>query len=228
MRTLALCLTLVMATKAPAQEAVAYFGPSENAARETLLIHGSTDIEAFTPILEGFADASPNLRIIYEQRSTNEIYVLAERACTGGGGNADLLVSSSIDQQIKLVNDGCAQPHVSPQTEALPSWANWRDEVFGLTSEPAVSVYNRALVPPGDVPQSRFDLIDLLRPSGNLYTGRIATYDIEQSGLGYLFAFVDAQQATTFGRLIETFGRSDVVVTCCSAEIIDAVAGENI
>ncbi len=224
MRTLALCLTLVMATKAPAQEAVAYFGASEDSARETLLIHGSTDIEAFMPILTGFAGASPNLRIIYEQRSTNEIYLLAERACIDGKADADLLVSSSVDQQIKLVNDGCAQLHVSPETQTLPSWANWRDEVFGVTLEPAVMVYNRALVPPGDVPRSRFDLIDLLRSSGNLYAGRIATYDIERSGLGYLFAFVDAQQATTFGRLIEAFGRSDVVATCCSAEIIDAVA----
>jgi iron(III) transport system substrate-binding protein len=74
------------------------------------------------------------------------------------------------------------------------------------------------------VPQSRFDLIDLLRPADNPFAGRIATYDIERSGVGYLFAFVDSQQATTFGRLIEAFGRNKVVATCCSAEIIDQVA----
>ena len=158
--------------------------PARASRAETLLMHGSTDIEAFTPILMGFADASPGLRIIYEQRSTNEIYLLAERACLDGEAGADLLVSSSVDQQVKLVNDGCAQPHVSPETQSLPSWANWRDEVFGVTSEPAVMVYNRALVPAGDVPRSRFDLIDLLRPPGNLFVGRIATYDIERSGLG--------------------------------------------
>ena len=100
----------------------------------------------------------------------------------------------------------------------------WRDEVVGLTYEPAVIVYNRDLVPPSQVPQSRFDLIDLLRPEDNPFNGRIATYDIERSGVGYLFAFMDAQQATTFGRLIEAFGRNKVVATCCSAEIIDAVA----
>jgi len=108
--------------------------------------------------------------------------------------------------------------------QALPAWAKWRDEVVGLTYEPAVIVYNRDLVPEAQVPHSRFDLIDLLRPAENPFIGKLATYDIELSGVGYMFAFVDAQQATTFGRLIEAFGRNKVVATCCSAEIIDEVA----
>jgi ABC-type Fe3+ transport system substrate-binding protein len=63
-----------------------------------------------------------------------------------------------------------------------------------------------------------------LRPEGTRFAGRVATYDIEESGLGYLFDFADAQQATSFGSLLEAFGRSGAVATCCSAEIIDGVA----
>jgi len=224
MRYVLLVTALLWAFASHAQEATALFGPDTKAARETLVIHGSTDIEAFAPILEAFAATAPGLRLVYEQRASNEIYALAAEPCKTGGRTADLLISSSIDQQIKLVNDGCAAAHVSPMTEALPAWAKWRNEIFGLTSEPAVMVYNRNLVPPDQVPRSRFDLIDLLRPADTAYAGRVATYDIEKSGLGYLFAFADAQQATTFGRLIEAFGRSKAVATCCSAEIIDAVA----
>ena len=65
-------------------------------------------------------------------------------------------------EMVMLANDGCALPHQSPLTQALPAAANWRDEVFGVTSEPAVIVYNRNLIPPGDAPESRFDLLDLL------------------------------------------------------------------
>ncbi len=225
-RALAACFFVVgsVSTHLGAQEAVLELGPPPQEARQTLVIHGSTDVGPFSPILEGFAAAQPGVRIRYEQRSTNDIYALAAEACARGKASADLLISSSIDQQIKLVNDGCAQPHRSGMTGTIPHWAKWRDEVFGLTREPAAIVYNRALVPPEDVPLSRFDLIDLLRPVDTIYAGRIATYDIERSGLGYLFAFADAQQATTFGRLIEAFGRNDVVATCCSAEIIDGVA----
>jgi len=203
---------------------VALFGAPLETASVVLSIDGSTDTNVFAPILEMFARRIPDLAIRYREITTNELYQLAESGCSGGETAADLVVSSSIDQQVKLANDGCAQPNHSGQVKALPSWAKWRDEVVGLTYEPAVIVYNRDLVSPSEVPQSRFDLIDLLRPADNPYTGRIATYDIERSGVGYLFAFVDAQQATTFGRLIEAFGRNKVVATCCSAEIIDAVA----
>ncbi|HET6156737.1 MAG TPA: ABC transporter substrate-binding protein [Dongiaceae bacterium] len=222
-------LFAVLATRAWAQDVdgqsrVTQFGAWLDSASAVLTIDGSTDTAVFAPILEAFAKRVPDLAIRYREITTNELYQLAERGCSGAETAADLVVSSSIDQQVKLANDGCAQPNHSTQVKALPAWAKWRDEVVGLTYEPAVIVYNRDLVPPAQVPQSRFDLIDLLRPDDNLFNGRIATYDIERSGVGYLFAFMDAQQATTFGRLIEAFGRNKVVATCCSAEIIDAVA----
>lgn len=218
-------LVLAFATTgAPAQDATVTLGPPWDAASERLVIQGSTDVEPFTPVLEAFSDRFPALAIRYEEILTNQLYARARRACDDGAADADLVISSAIDLQVKLVNDRCAQPHVSDRTAALPDWANWRDEMFGITFEPAVIVYNRLRVPPEQVPRSRFDLIDLVRPAENPYVGRIATYDIEQSGLGYLFAFVDSQHATTFGRLIEAFARNRMVATCCSAEIIDGVA----
>lgn len=207
-----------------AQNRVTTFGGPAEAASAVLAIDGSTDTAVFAPILQAFAQRVPGLAIRYREITTNELYELAEKGCTGAEPAADLVVSSSIDQQVKLANDGCAQPNHSAAVKALPAWAKWRDEVVGLTYEPAVIVYNRDLVPPEQVPRSRFDLIDLLRPADNPFAGRIATYDIESSGVGYLFAFIDAQQATTFGRLLEAFGRNKVVATCCSAEIIDDVA----
>jgi iron(III) transport system substrate-binding protein len=229
--SLALVATVVALFASPAraqdvltETRVTQFGAWQDTASATLIIDGSTDTEVFAPVLEAFAKRVPDVAIRYREITTNELYQLAESGCSGNAPAADLVVSSSIDQQVKLANDGCAQPNHSTQVQALPAWAKWRDEVVGLTYEPAVIVYNRDLVPAEQVPHSRFDLIDLLRPADNPFVGRIATYDIERSGVGYMFAFVDAQQATTFGRLIEAFGRNKVVATCCSAEIIDEVA----
>ena len=215
---------MLAAVPAVAQDDVLTLGPDRDEASQRLVIRGSTDIEPFQPVLESFAARNPDLAIRYEEILTNELHEMTMRACRDGTAAADLVISSAIDLQVKLVNDRCAQPHVSERTEALPAWANWRDEMFGVTFEPAVIVYNRELVPPAEVPRSRFDLVDLLRPEDNPLAGRIATYDIERSGLGYLFAFVDAQHATTFGRLIEALARNRMVATCCSAEIIDGVA----
>jgi iron(III) transport system substrate-binding protein len=213
-----------LAGPAPAQQAedVATFGPEAASAR--LLVRGATDVVAFAPVLERFVATVPGLQVTFEAWNTNDLYAAAAEACRTGEDVADLLTSSAVDQLVRLVNDGCAEPHWSVVTAALPPEANWRDEVFGVTREPAVIVYNRDLVPPEEAPRSRFDLIDLLRPAGTRYAGRVATYDIEASGVGYLFAFLDSQQATTFGSLIEAFARTGAVATCCSAEIIEGVA----
>jgi ABC-type Fe3+ transport system substrate-binding protein len=226
MRRLCLALALAMvAAGARAQtgpEATAVFGAER--APTTLTVLGTTDVALFAPLLEAFVATMPQVAVRYEQRGSNDLHAVATAACDGAGPPADLIVSSAVDLQVKLVNDGCAQPHRSVHTAALPTEANWRDELFGVTEEPAVIVYNRDLVPVSEAPRSRFDLIDLLRPADSRYAGRVATYDIEESGLGYLFAFADSQAATTFGSLIEAFARSGAVATCCSAEIIDGVA----
>lgn len=228
MKSLALALTVFFALAAPSAavepDSVSQYGTPAAEATETLRVQGATDPEFFAALLGRFAELNPGLHIVYEDITTNALNGLAAAACAGTVPSADLVVSSSVDQQVKLVNDGCAQPYASSATATMPDWAGWREELFGLTFEPIVMVYNRDLVPPDKVPTSRFDLIDFLRPDRNIFTGRIATYDIEASGVGYLLAFADSQQATTFGRLIEAFGRNDVVATCCFKEIVDGVA----
>ncbi|MCX2725568.1 ABC transporter substrate-binding protein [Roseibium salinum] len=205
-----------------AQEIIETFG-SENA-RQTVLLRSTTDIAVFGPVVEAFLKSRPDIRLRFEQWGSNDLYELTRTECHDGATGADIVVSSAVHQMVRLVNEACAAPYRSRLTGQLPDALSWRDELWGITREPAVIVYNRDLVPPGDVPRTRFDLLDLLRPFDTPYAGRIATYDIEESGLGYLFAFADAQEASTFGALQESFGRSRTVSTCCSAEIIQGVA----
>lgn len=215
-------LALLFTGASCAQEDTAIFGP-ENAPR-TLLVRSTTDIGIFAPVVAAFLTQQPNLRIDYEQWGSNNLATLSAKNCQTGLDKADLVISSAVDLQVQLVNNGCALAHYSTATDNLPPSRNWRNEIFGVTEEPAVLIYNTELVPTAEVPTSRFDLIDLLRPADSRYAGRVATYDIEESGLGYLFAFMDSRQANTFGRLLEAFGRSGAIATCCSAELIDGVA----
>lgn len=224
MRTIC-CLIFLIAMVSPSVPAQATDFGAENATlANTLTIWSSTDLDAFGPVIKAFLQGHPKVRVTYQDINTNELYQQAATACAADKPGADLVISSAIDLQIRLVNDGCAQAHRSPATESLPDWANWRNEIFGLTFEPVVIVYNRKLVPFDGKSISRFDLIDMLRADDATYNGKVITYDIGMSGVGYLFAFIDSLQATTFGRLIESFGRNHVVPTCCAAEILDAVA----
>lgn len=222
MTRLSLLIFALLPFGAAAAELTSSFGPE--AAPRHATLRSTTDLSAFAPVIASYLATRPDTRVDYEQWGSNDLHALTLSECTGGQGGADLVISSAVHHMVDLVNRGCAASHVSPATLALSSELEWRDQLWGVTREPVVMVYNRALLEPGEVPRSRFDLLDLLRPVDSRFAGRVATYDIEDSGLGFLLAFSDALEATTFGGLMEAFGRSGAVATCCSAEIIDAVA----
>ncbi|MGH6858678.1 MAG: ABC transporter substrate-binding protein [Phyllobacterium sp.] len=194
-----------------------------------LTIYSTTDLPAMKPLIEDFQTIAPDISIVYIEYLTNELNALAAEACRKQEPLGDLLLSSSVDQLVKLANDGCATAHASAETARVAEWANWRDEVFGFTYEPAVFVYNADKVPPGDVPRTHVELADLLREKLDIYRGRVGTYDIRLSGIGYLLAFNDARQTTAvFGRLLESMARASAVARCCTGEILEEVARGNL
>ncbi len=223
MRGLLRVLLLVLVglpVPAAAQEASARFGGGETG----FLLRSTTDIAIIRPVIERFAALHPELAITYEQWGSNALFEQSRAECRGAGPQADAILSSAVQQMVWLVNAACAAPYRSATTAALPATRRWRDELWGVTTEPAVIAYNKRLLAGDEVPRSRFALLDALRAKPELFRNKIATYDIAASGLGYLFAYSDSLEATTFGALLESFARVDAVATCCSAEIISGVA----
>ncbi len=215
---LALLLLLPFATHA--QEAVKTFGSGPQMFR----LRSTTDIDILGPVIERFAELNPGITVEFEQWGSNALFENSRAACEGGDDPADVVFSSAVQQMVWLVNSSCAQPYTSALTAALPDTRRWRNELWGITQEPAVIVYNRDQIIGADVPRTRFALLDLMRTRPADLRGRIATYDITESGLGFLFAHSDSLEASTFGAMLEGFSRVGAVATCCSAEIIDGVA----
>jgi iron(III) transport system substrate-binding protein len=198
--------------------------PALQGEQEVLSIHAATDRPAMEPLIRDFQLLNPNTRVEFVEYVTNDLFAAASKACQDGQALGDVLLSSGVDQLVKLANDGCAGSVRSPETQTVPRWANWRDEVFGFTFEPVVFVYNRDRVPVEDVPKTHLEIADLLRLKPDTYQGRVGTYDIRQSGIGYLLAFNDSKQTTTtYGRLLESLGRAHTVVRCCTGEILDEI-----
>lgn len=215
---ISLCLTLTTGPAAT-QEAVAQFGSGGT----RMLVRSTTDIAIIRPVIERFTEQTPDVRLTYEQWGSNALFDISRSDCRDGAPVADAILSSAVQQMVWLVNAACAQTYRSATTQTLPQTRRWRDELWGITTEPAVIAYNKRLVPGDAVPRSRFALLDALREEPEVYRNRIATYDIAESGLGFLFAYADSLEATTFGALLEGFARVDAVATCCSAEIIEGV-----
>ena len=90
-----------------------------------LKVISTADLEVFEPYLRTFQASQPSLSIDYTVVSSTELH-RAIRA----GAEFDLALSSAMDLQFQLANDGFAQSHRSETTSALPDWARWRDLIL--------------------------------------------------------------------------------------------------
>ncbi len=194
-----------------------------------LVIYGVTDNEQANHLIREFRVLYPAINVEYSNMSTTELYnrFISESAA---GSSADVTWSSSMDLQIKLVNDGYAQPHKSAETAKLPDWANWKNEAFGTTYEPIGFVYNKRLIPAADVPQSHADFIKLLNTQTEKYKGKVTTYDPEKSGVGFMLVTQDKQvNAAGFAELQKAFGAVQVRVQASTGTMMERIAsGENL
>ncbi|MBP2297765.1 sensor histidine kinase [Azospirillum picis] len=195
--------------------------PAPGIQAETLRIHAATDRQAMEPLILDFQRTRPEVAVEYVDVGTSELY--ARAIGDADTDKPDLLISSAADLQVKLVNDGYTQPHVPADVPHLPDWANWRNEAFGFTFEPAVIAYNRSLLPAERVPRTRDALIRMLREDRGDYGRLVATYDVADSGIGYLLAAHDALLFSQYWQLVALMGNAQVHLACCTADLLDMV-----
>lgn len=211
----------VTPSRQPSRAAEPFSFPALALERERLVIHAATDLAAIRPLLADFQVIRPDVAIEYLDLNTNELYASVAEAARHAA--PDLVISSAMDLQVRLVNDGWTRPHVSHRTKRLPPWANWRDEAFGFTYEPAVIVCRRGELGGDRVLRSRPDLIRLLLAQPERFRGRVATYDPAESGVGYLLATQDSVLSSQFWRLASVLGDVRVRLYGTSAEMLDAL-----
>jgi len=196
-------------------EARALFGDPD--APKVLRVISSTDIDLFAAIADSFIARADGVTIDYYVAGTADL----DRILRKSPEKFDVAISSAMDLQFKLANDGYARVL---EGFDYPDWAEWRRSVFAFTSEPAAIVVNRAAFAGAGAPQSRQQLIRALRSTPELFRGKVGTYDVRQSALGYLFATQDARTSETFWRLAEVMGNLDARLYCCSSDMIEDVA----
>lgn len=209
---LVLCLAL------PAQAEVVVF-PSTGKGTRELVIYSSLDSPLARPLIEAFQITAPDVSVRYEDLLTGEIAARVMEETEAGRPTADLIFSSAMDVTVKLANDGYAREAGISAAATWPDWANWRDTVFALTFEPAVIVYHKPSFPDGP-PDTRAELITWLASAP---PGKIGTYDIARSAVGYLFLMRDREHFADLWPLVRAMGRAGVQTFPTSQDVIDGV-----
>lgn len=198
-------------------------GPGGAPASGTLTIYSTTDTSIFAPVVADFRRLHPRVAINYVELEAAPLYRRYLDETADGRPTADLLLSSAMDLQVKLVNDGFAAPHRSPNSALIPNWAKWRNEAFGFTFEPAVMVFNSNLTAGRAIPRSRPQLIRALADEPGFWRGRVGTYDLSTSSVGYLLASQDIRQSDDFAALAALLRQAGVVTVATSSELLDRI-----
>lgn len=196
------------------------------AGRRAVRVFATTDRPQVQALLEGFESAHPAHRVDYHELGSNDLFqrVLAARA-PDHPDRPDVVWSSAMDLQIKLVNDGHAARHVSPHAGRLPSWAVWKHEAYGTSIEPVGMVVHRDLLADTELPGTHGGLIRYLAQHAGRLHGRVATYDIVRSGLGYLLAAQDLTVHPQHWALIESLAHLRARLHAGTHEMLEQVSG---
>ncbi|KHL24468.1 hypothetical protein PK98_10625 [Croceibacterium mercuriale] len=187
-------------------------------------ILGNADADAVAPLIADFRRQHPQVQVVYEDLQSSILHrrFLADAAAAQPG--VDIVWSSAMDLQARLINDGHAQPYASPHKPALPAEALWKDMGYGITAEPVVLVYNRQAIAPDRVPQTHRALQQLLASGDPALRGQVTTYDPAQSDVGYLYLTQDLAATRDTYALWRALAVNDPVLAATTAQMVDAVA----
>ena len=223
-------LPLAATAQVPAGYPAAYADTIAAAKKEAkVVVYSTTDTAAAGPLIKDFQVLYPGISVEYNDMNSTEIYnrFISERAA--GAGSADVLWSSSMDLQIKLVSDGSAMAYTSPEVPNLPAWAVYKNEAYGTTYEPIAFVYNKRLLSGDEIPQSHADLLRVLTSKADKLKGKVTTYDVEKSGVGFMLISQDSKQNPQFWDLIRALGAAGPRFQSSAGTMMERISsGENL
>jgi iron(III) transport system substrate-binding protein len=192
-----------------------------------LVIYGATDSKATQPLIKDFNALYPGITVEYNDMNSTEVYNRFISEAAAGGNTADAMWSSAMDLQMRLASDGYALQYKSVEVSKIPGWAVWDDKAYGTTFEPAAIVYNKRLVDAKEVPQNHADFAKLIQQPK--FKDKVTTYDIEKSGVGFMFMTQDARENPKFLELENAFGVAKVRVQSSTGTMMERISsGENL
>jgi len=194
-----------------------------------VVIYSALDTKAATPLIKDFNALYPDVKVEYNDMNSTELYNRFIAEVASGQGGADVMWSSAMDLQVKLVDDGKAMAYKSPETPKLPAWSVYKGEAYGTTFEPAVFIYNKRLVTGDEIPTDHASFAKIINTHVDKYKGKVTTYDIEKSGVGFMFVVQDSKYFPGMKDLVHGFGKTGYKVYGSTGNMLEKTSsGEHL
>lgn len=200
------------------------FAAKDGRDQRQLVIYSSLDDDLAAVLIGAYQADNPDVTVTYENLLTGEIFDRVSGETDAGRPTADFVFSSAMDLQVKLANDGYGAAVVTPDSVSWPTWAKWRDTAYALTYEPAVFAYHKPSFRDQLPPATRADLVRWVTENPVQAQGRVGTYDVMRSGVGYLFLARDQDLYPEIWQVIEAMGGAGLQQFSTSAELLERIS----
>ena len=194
-----------------------------------MVIYSALDTKAAQPLVKDFNAVYPDIKVEYNDMNSTELYNRFIAEVASGQGSADVMWSSAMDLQVKLVDEGHAAAYKSVEVPKLPAWSVYKNQAYGTTYEPAVFIYNKRLVTADEVPNDHAAFAKLINTKVDKFKGKVTTYDIEKSGVGFMFVVQDTKYFPGMKDLEKGFGATSYKVYSSTGNMLEKVSsGEHL
>lgn len=167
----------------------------------TVRLAGVLSEERIAPLMAALAAQLPGVNLSYVRLSSAQIAAESKRAIAP----FDIAVFSSPDIAVSVANEGYAA-----NDEAVGDTVDvqWRHEVFGFWSDPAVMVLRRAAFA-DRLPRTRIELVRALEQNSERFSRRVGIVNIGIDDVSYLLASQDSIRTSLYWRLMRAFGSAN-------------------
>ena len=197
-----------------------------------VLIYSTTDSASAKPLIEDFNVRFPGVTLDYQDLNSTDLFNKFTAEFASGTESADLVWSSAMDQQMRMVQDGMAGSYQSPEQDKLPQWARYQEPgkmAWGTTLEPFAFVYNKKAIADADVPKDHASLVKFLADKADALKGKVTTYDPEKSGTGYLAMSRDVTNFPAFWDLAAAMGKANTKLYTSTGTMLEKIGtGEHV
>lgn len=226
---LSLISSVAFAQDVPAGYPADYSAIIDAAKKEgTVSVYTSTDAAQTQKLQDAFTKKY-GIKIAYNDLGTNGAYNQVISEAAAGQTTADVVWSSAMDLQMTLVQDEYAEEYKSPEAAKLPAWANYKNILFATTVEPIGAIYNTKALSEDKLPKTYAEMITFLKDNQSTLKGKVATFDPEKSGSGFLHHSNDARNRKDFWDLAKAMGADGAKIYSSSGGMKETVvSGENV
>lgn len=182
-------------------------------------IAGVVSEERIAPLIAVIESRLPGTQLSYIRLSSAQIAAEAKRA----NPPFDIALFSSPDISVSVANEGYAADNGAA---VIAAEEQWRHEVFGFWSDPAVMVMRQDAFA-DRLPRTRIELVRALEQNSEQFSRRVGIVNIGIDDVSYLLASQDSIRTSLYWRLMRSFGVAKARIYDTTDDLLEALrAGE--